>query len=148
MHIKFKFFVVILILQLQIPAGIFSQPIANSRTTSIDVAPQISLPAIDDQNKIAESFSTLPLTFEPNYGQADDSVQFIARGKGYDLLVKAEEAILAFAAQDNSQLSSAAGVTAFMSSQQSNQLFVFYNQRQVPNGPVKIVRILAGSGNS
>ena len=96
MHIKFKFFVVILILQLQIPAGIFSQPIANSRTTSIDVAPQLPLPAIDDQNKIAESFSTLPLTFEPNHGQADDSVQFIARGKGYDLLVKAEKQSLLF----------------------------------------------------
>ena len=56
-----------------------------------------------NQNKIAESFSTLPLTFEVNHGQADDSVKFIARGRGYNLLLKSEEAIIAFDASGEKQ---------------------------------------------
>src|SRR5262245_28723825 len=37
-----------------------------------------------------------PLAFEANQGQADPSVQFLARGRGYHLLLTATEAVLTF----------------------------------------------------
>src|SRR5688572_18054650 len=33
-----------------------------------------------------EAFRKLPLQFEPNVGQADPSVQYLSRGRGYTLL--------------------------------------------------------------
>jgi uncharacterized protein (TIGR03437 family) len=38
---------------------------------------------------------TLPLRFEPNLGQTDPAVGFVARGAGYQLLLKPAEAVLA-----------------------------------------------------
>ena len=40
------------------------------------------------------SYSKLPLAFEPNQGQADPSVKFLARGSGYTLFVTSQEAVL------------------------------------------------------
>jgi len=40
------------------------------------------------------SFGQLPLSFEPNRGQADPHVQFVSRGPGYTLYLTAAEAIL------------------------------------------------------
>jgi hypothetical protein len=37
----------------------------------------------------------LPLSFEPNLGQADQRVKFISRGRGYTLLLTKDEAVLA-----------------------------------------------------
>ena len=37
---------------------------------------------------------SFPLAFEPNRGQSDPSVQFLARGAGYTLLIRPQEAVL------------------------------------------------------
>ena len=41
------------------------------------------------------SYGKLPLTFEPNEGQTDAHVKFLARGKGYALFLTQAEAVLA-----------------------------------------------------
>ena len=45
-------------------------------------------------------YGRLPLSFEPNQGQADARVKFLARASGYTLFVTAEEAV--FAGRDGS----------------------------------------------
>ncbi len=42
----------------------------------------------------SELFARLPLSFEPNVGQADASVRFLARTPGYTLLLTSDEAIM------------------------------------------------------
>ena len=98
MNHRFKSFVAILIMLLQVSLAFPDQPITNIRTTPLSPTekPQVFPTPINPENKIAESFSSLPLTFEVNRGQANESVKFIARGRGYNLLVKSEEAIIAF----------------------------------------------------
>src|ERR1700719_53496 len=41
------------------------------------------------------SYGKLPLSFEPNQGQTDARVKFLARASGYTLFVTAEEAVFA-----------------------------------------------------
>ena len=43
---------------------------------------------------IAENFGRLPLSFEINKGQIDQSVKFLSHGPGYDLFLTANEAVL------------------------------------------------------
>ena len=43
---------------------------------------------------VAEAYGKLPLAFEANQGQTDDSVEFISRGSGYTLFLTANEAVL------------------------------------------------------
>jgi hypothetical protein len=45
---------------------------------------------------VLSTYSHLPLMFEPNQGQTDASVRFLARGAGYGLYLTAREAVLAF----------------------------------------------------
>src|SRR5262245_27101103 len=42
-----------------------------------------------------ESYGKLELTFEPNYGQTDEQVKFIAHGAGYTLFLTSNEAVFA-----------------------------------------------------
>ncbi|MGQ0669172.1 MAG: DUF7948 domain-containing protein [Actinomycetota bacterium] len=42
-----------------------------------------------------DSYGNLPLVFEPNVGQAGSGVEFISRGRGYVLLLRPAEALLA-----------------------------------------------------
>jgi hypothetical protein len=44
--------------------------------------------------RLAKRYGELPLRFEPNRGQADARVQFIARGLGYDLFVTRDRAVM------------------------------------------------------
>ncbi len=50
------------------------------------------LPA--DKAKIAESYGSLPIHFEPNLGQTDEQVKFVARGNNYGLFLTGTEAVL------------------------------------------------------
>ncbi|HEU4770241.1 MAG TPA: SBBP repeat-containing protein, partial [Pyrinomonadaceae bacterium] len=43
---------------------------------------------------VAQNFGRLPLSFEVNKGQVDQSVKFLAHGPGYDLFLTATEAVL------------------------------------------------------
>src|ERR1700757_1025515 len=45
-----------------------------------------------------QAYDNLPLSFEPNTGQADARVRFLARGPGYTLFLTSEEAALALPA--------------------------------------------------
>lgn len=44
--------------------------------------------------RLNETYGKLPLSFEPNQGQADAKVKFLSRGSGYTLLLTATEAVL------------------------------------------------------
>ena len=46
------------------------------------------------KTRIAEQFGALPLSFEINKGQVDQSVKFLSHGPGYDLFLTATEAVL------------------------------------------------------
>ena len=48
-------------------------------------------------------FAKLPLSFEPNLGQADRSVRFLARGSGYGLFLTSSEAVLSLPSRSNRQ---------------------------------------------
>ncbi len=43
---------------------------------------------------LAQNYGQLPLAFEPNQGQTDPQVQYLARGRGYSLFVTGQEAVL------------------------------------------------------
>src|SRR5262245_29558518 len=44
--------------------------------------------------RVRAAFGRLPLSFEPNAGQSDAAVQFLARGPGYTLFLTGAEAVL------------------------------------------------------
>jgi photosystem II stability/assembly factor-like uncharacterized protein len=46
------------------------------------------------KTRLAEHFGNLPLSFEINKGQIDESVKFLSHGPGYDLFLTATEAVL------------------------------------------------------
>ena len=50
-------------------------------------------PAVEQ--RVRASFFKLPLSFEPNHGQTDEQVVFLARGPGYTLFLTPTEAVLA-----------------------------------------------------
>lgn len=43
---------------------------------------------------LAQNYGQLPLAFEPNQGQTDPHVQYLARGRGYSLFITGQEAVL------------------------------------------------------
>ena len=45
--------------------------------------------------RLIETYGKLPMSFEPNQGQADGQVQFLSRGSGYTLFLTSTEAVLA-----------------------------------------------------
>ena len=49
--------------------------------------------------KVLKTFGQLPLMFEPNVGQTDERVKFMARGTSYGLFLTGNEAVLSFATQ-------------------------------------------------
>jgi hypothetical protein len=48
-----------------------------------------------------EAYGQIPLSFEANRGQTDESVNFLARGEGYTLFLKPTEAVFVLARQSN-----------------------------------------------
>src|ERR1700676_4531925 len=44
--------------------------------------------------RMADCLRTLPLSFEPNRGQTDESVQYLSRAPGYTLLLTTREVVL------------------------------------------------------
>jgi len=73
----------------------FSKWIASSAFSSRS-APPITFSAPDRASAYAaaEAYGELPLGFEPNQGQSDPAVKFLARGPGYNLLLTSTEALL------------------------------------------------------
>ena len=58
-------------------------------------APTVRAPSTQGSQQVLAAYSHLPLMFEPNQGQADARVRFLARGTGYGLYFTADEAVLA-----------------------------------------------------
>ena len=50
--------------------------------------------AIEKSAQLRLSRAELPLSFEPNLGQAESHVKFVSRGSGYELLLTADKALL------------------------------------------------------
>ena len=48
--------------------------------------------------RVSSSYGKLPISFELNQGQADGTVQFLARGMGYTLFLTPGEAVLSLRA--------------------------------------------------
>jgi len=49
---------------------------------------------VGQQAELAAAYGQLPMSFEPNVGQADPAAEFVARGNGYSLLVQDGELVL------------------------------------------------------
>lgn len=54
----------------------------------------LTVPLPGGAPKIDRSFGAQPLAFEPNLGQTDAQVKFLARGKGYQLFLTGQEAVM------------------------------------------------------
>lgn len=59
------------------------------------------------RGRAAAAFALLPLSFEPNQGQADPAVRFLARGNGYALLLTRDEAVMTLDEEPGRQAASA-----------------------------------------
>jgi hypothetical protein len=60
------------------------------------------------QSRIQASYASLPLAFEPNLGQTDPQVKYLARGHGYTLFLTANDAV--FSLHSRSDLGEASKV--------------------------------------
>jgi hypothetical protein len=74
--------------------GILGVPVETARTTAAPVDPP---PASRPGPKLR--YGALPLSFEPNEGQTDGQVRFLARGPKYTLFLTSDEALLALRSQ-------------------------------------------------
>lgn len=57
-----------------------------------------------ERPNLVEAFGALPMGFERNLGQAEDSVRFLSRGPGYSLYLSRGGMLLAFDSRDKAQL--------------------------------------------
>jgi hypothetical protein len=46
--------------------------------------------------RATEAYGTLPMAFEPNVGQSDERVNFLARGSGYTIFLTSDESVMVF----------------------------------------------------
>lgn len=65
---------------------------AHSQATSRPADPPL---ASADHSRVNASYAALPLAFEPNVGQTDPQVRYVARGRGYSLFVTSTSAYFA-----------------------------------------------------
>ena len=56
--------------------------------------------APDPAARVVEGYGKLPISFEPNVGQAPDRFDFVARGRGFGMAIDATGATLALGAED------------------------------------------------
>ena len=79
---------------------------AKSTNTSAKVAATPAKPATlatthgtkpANHAAVLQQYAKLPLSFEPNLGQANGDAKFLARGEGYSLFLTSNEAVLAMA---------------------------------------------------
>src|SRR5438128_7498141 len=55
--------------------------------------PSTQTPAAPTQAEVAEAYGKVGMSFEPNQGQTDEQVKFLARGAGYTVFLTATEAV-------------------------------------------------------
>jgi len=61
---------------------------------TLSLGGQVGSSSPDAQERVAQAYGRLPLSFEPNRGQTDARVKFLARGHGYGLFLTSREAVL------------------------------------------------------
>jgi uncharacterized repeat protein (TIGR01451 family) len=81
-------------------ALLLKRDIASPGTTQ-----DIPAAALSDPGQIRGAFGRLPMSFEPNQGQSDSRVKFLARGNGYGLYLSSAEAVLSLAEPSKGQSS-------------------------------------------
>lgn len=109
-HAATRWNMVFILTLLFVAAGVrFTVPNANSTHTGIKTARTITPLTEAARQRAARAYHSLPLSFEPNRGQADPAVQFLARGQGYTLLLARDEAVVAFEGQEQTDR-----ITAFL----------------------------------
>lgn len=79
-----------------------SIPIAPVKAESSDQKPSDRSPSPQPPARLPASYGKLPISFEPNRGQAGKPVQFVARGSRYTLLLEPGEAFMALFPQSQS----------------------------------------------
>jgi hypothetical protein len=73
------------------PSSESTASIASSPDTRDSIIPK----PLAAKDGIRNSYGKLPLAFEPNNGQVDEQVKFLARGPGYNLFLTSTETLLA-----------------------------------------------------
>ncbi len=99
-HQKFAFATAVVLCLLS--AGFYffrapSEPAKQTETSAIKAEAQPAANAPEspaDKTKIAEAYGNLPINFEPNLGQTDGQVKFVARGQNYSLFLTDTAAVL------------------------------------------------------
>ncbi len=69
---------------------------------SLSGIPSPLSPTSDKSRQI--SFSSLPVAFEPNLGQTDPQVKYLARAHGFNLFLTSNEAVLSLATERTSSV--------------------------------------------
>jgi hypothetical protein len=70
------------------PANAVKGPVASLLARTATATPAA-------RNRIQASYAALPLAFEPNLGQTDAQVKYLARGNGYTLFLTGSDAVFA-----------------------------------------------------
>ncbi|HJQ34367.1 MAG TPA: SBBP repeat-containing protein [Pyrinomonadaceae bacterium] len=90
----------LLTLVLSSAAGLLITPLILSRRPATPPAGVAAAPPESQGAQALETFGRVPLSFEANQGQAESSVDFVARGAGYAFFVKPTEAVFALRNSD------------------------------------------------
>src|SRR5580704_6872313 len=69
-------------------------PPASASSPAADQPSHSTSAGTRDHAQIAAQYGKVPLSFEPNRGQADPRVQFLSRGSGYSLFLTPGEVVL------------------------------------------------------
>jgi hypothetical protein len=85
---------VTLFIFLTLSLAAFAAAQAVLRPIAGNFPPTMAKPDAQIQMRVAEAYGNLPLSFEPNEGQSDRRVKFLARGGGYNLFLTNGEAVL------------------------------------------------------
>ncbi|HKO99516.1 MAG TPA: SBBP repeat-containing protein [Pyrinomonadaceae bacterium] len=95
----------ILVLALLTPAIALHDPSYGAFKESLNASPrrnaqhnksrESSIPKTNPRQAFENTYSKLPMSFEPNQGQSETQADFIARGSGYSVFLTSTEAVLA-----------------------------------------------------
>src|SRR6266508_5138818 len=75
---------------------------------TLSLGGQVGSSSPDAKERVAQAYGGLPLSFEPNRGQTDARVKFLAHGRGYRLFLTPREAVLALDAASQTRVADGA----------------------------------------
>lgn len=85
----------------QIALFIVGSLTASFALVSVPNLPAPTIPSSGSQAKAVEGYGNLPISFEPNVGQAQGRFDFVARGQGFGMLIRAAGATLSLGADED-----------------------------------------------